>query len=891
MGHYTDLAFRYIKMKKVRSILTVLGVSISVMLLYIILNLGWSYVLNERADIRKNHDYEIVLFTENEGQIEKIGSDKHIKDYTVAKYYKYDYYSPVEYENAMYINTTNPYRMDAILEKFELEYGVSGIINDDLAQLYLQGSDGDIMHALILVYFLVAYIFAIFGVGIIRNSIQLTLFEQVKDFGNLRCIGSTKKQMENVIFWQGAIIEALGIIVGIMLGTVGSLIGGLLLEWSNTGFHILPVFFVVLAFMFDLYFAMKENAKLVTGMSPLSAIRGEYRVSPGKTDKHDKLSFKKNKFKKEKRGHRYLPEFLTKDVTFGKKKDKDYNKQSEEAKTKKRRIGLIGFVLIKLCGVEGEYAYKNLMRAPGRFFKVVTVMIFGVAAVIVLSCGALSVLRYDEKIQDMYGYYPVFVSWDIEASDKWSDVAYNIPYKKLDEEFKDIDSVTDAKRIYTDSVFVEDFDKDIECYLSDDFLENTQLDAWRNDIKQEVESKEGSDKDSMFYQNVLMNIEHAKVMGYDERDLARCEKELVEGTVDVSENGIIVVQNIYMHARSYSEEDENNDTMFQQLEMVKAMDCKLGDQIRLIDMAEFRKRIGNLTSVEERKKIEEYKRERNGLYNRNDGFTSSWEEDARNREEELSNYIDEYNYRIRKKQIDILEEMRQEGVYKTYTVEGILRHNPNGEGVDGDVSFIVPASHFHDVVGREDEYFSGMMYHFEPFSLRQYEKVDWMGIWDELSNADGSFGYMVSDYAVWESEKHNMRNMTIAAVLIVMFIVSMIIINYFINVASNIYMRRKEFAQLRVIGVSKKGLFKMVMLEGVIASLVSCVVGVLIGAGLSYVFIVWITRVFMYADYVFPWIPAIISVVVSVLLLCGAVYLPLKHMGNDVAEDLATAGE
>ena len=69
MIHYTDLAFRYIKMKKTRSVLTALGVSISVMILYIVLNLGWSYVLNERADIRSLHDYEIVLLTDNGEQI------------------------------------------------------------------------------------------------------------------------------------------------------------------------------------------------------------------------------------------------------------------------------------------------------------------------------------------------------------------------------------------------------------------------------------------------------------------------------------------------------------------------------------------------------------------------------------------------------------------------------------------------------------------------------------------------------------------------------------------------------------------------------------------------------------------------------------------------------
>lgn len=890
MENYTDLAFRYIKMKRSRSILTVLGVSISVMLLYIILNLGWSYLLNERAYIRKNHDYEMVLFTENEEQIENIGNDKRVKDYTVGRYYKYDYYSPVEYKNAMYINTKNPYRMDDLFEKLTSEYGVSGILNDDLAQLYLQGKDGDIMHVLILVYFMISYIFAIFGVGIIRNSIQLTLLEQVKDFGNLRCIGSTKKQTEAVIFIQGALLELFGIIAGVILGSIGSVIGGALLGWDNTGFHILPIIFVVVAFMFDLYFSMKENSKLVTGMSPVSAIRGEYRIFMKKRNDKNKRLLKKKRIK-EKKLNKHLPKFLTKDITFGKRKDKDHKKRSKEIKTKKRKTGLLGFVLIRLFGVEGEYAYKNLMRAPGRFLKVVTAMIFGVAAVMVLSCGVLSVLKYDEKIQDMYGYYPTFVSWDIGTADEWKDVAANIPYTKLNEEFKDQDTVTDAKRILMDTMYIEDYDDDMGCFFSDEYLKNMPYNDYINDIKQDIERKNKSGEDSLFYQYALMNMEGVCVIGYDEQDMARCENDLIAGTLDVSDDGIIVVENEYMIPSSFWENEDNSDIMFQPVELTKIYDYKLGDTIRLIDMAEYRKRLGDLISDEERKKIEEYERERDKLYSTNEGMVESWEEKAKEREEELSDYIDKYNRQLRIGQIDILESLRKEGVYKTYTVEGILRHNPNGQEASNSAQYIVPASHFHEVAGREEEYFSGMMYHFEPFSLKQYEKIDWMGIWDELNNGDYNFGYSVSDYSSWEHEKRDMRNNIIAAALIVMFIVSMIIINYYNNLASNIYMRRKEFAQLRVIGVSKKGLFKMVMLEGIVASVISCVIGLLVGAGLSYVFIVWVLRAFIYLDYVFPLVPAVISVVVSILLLCGATYLPFKHMGNDVAYDLMTAGE
>ncbi len=105
MYHFTDLAFRYIKMNKRRSLLTVLGVSISVMFLYMILNLSLSYLLNYRTYLRENFDYEMVFFTENEQQIKDILNDPEVKDGTIDDYYKYDYYNPVSYDNALYINT------------------------------------------------------------------------------------------------------------------------------------------------------------------------------------------------------------------------------------------------------------------------------------------------------------------------------------------------------------------------------------------------------------------------------------------------------------------------------------------------------------------------------------------------------------------------------------------------------------------------------------------------------------------------------------------------------------------------------------------------------------------------------------------------------------------
>lgn len=897
MEHYTDLAFRYIKMKKSRSILTMLGVSVSVMLLYIILNLGWSYVLNDRAKLREDQDYEIVLLTENREQINEIMADKRVKDATVGKYYVYDYYDPVTYPNATYINTTNPYRMDNILTELTEKYGVSGRLNKELATTYLQGEEGEVMYVLILVYFMIAYIFAIFGVGIIRNSIQLTLFEQIKDFGNLRCIGSTRKQMEHVIFMQGLILEAAGIVCGVIMGWIGSIIAGYMIGWNNTGFHILPVVFVVAAFMFDLYFSMKENAKLVTGMSPVSAIRGEYRIHLEKKGRERKKS-KKNELRK-KNGKKYDSDEIENNIREsdvrngniieGSEKISKNNIKKDKQKLridKKKSGGIFG----KIFGIEGEYAYKNLMRAPGRFFKVVSAMTFGVAAAIILSCGALAVVRYDSKIQGMYGYYPVYVCWYMNMAGNWQDAKARIPYTKIGEEINKLSSVTEAKRVFVDGAYVADYDRDLHSHFTDKYIDYTEIDEYREKWQKEAADRLEKGENAMFYQSVLAEMNRVNVVGYDEQDIARCKDDIIEGTLDVSNNGIIVVENDYIYTHEHEDEYEGGAIRFEKL-----YNYNIGDTINLIDMAEYRKRVNEITSPVKKEHDEKLK----SLSEQRDKAQRNGEDEVfQELQDEMDECDLEYNTFVRKCRIDIYDEMCEEGCYKTYTVEGILKNNPNGYTIADSPQIIVPVSHFHDTVGREKDFFTGMMYHFEPFTLRQYEQVDWMGIEEmgESLGEDGNAtfeydGFYTSGYAEWENVKRDLRNGLIAAALISMFLVAMIMINYINNTASNIYMRRKEFAQLRVIGVSKRGLFNMVMLEGIIASIISCVLGVMLGAGISYGLIMLIFVYFKDVEFVFPWIPAIISVIISAVILCGAVYVPLKRMPNDVAADLATAGE
>lgn len=115
-------------------------------------------------------------------------------------------------------------------------------------------------------------------------------------------------------------------------------------------------------------------------------------------------------------------------------------------------------------------------------------------------------------------------------------------------------------------------------------------------------------------------------------------------------------------------------------------------------------------------------------------------------------------------------------------------------------------------------------------------------------------------------------------------------LNILNTTASNLYLRRQEFAQLRAIGVSVRELRKMVMLEGVISVICANIVGDVLGFAVMMPLAKAALVLFM-VKLTFPIIGAVIGFVLSVLVMCGSIYIPMKRMSNQIADDLNAAGD
>lgn len=782
MTDYKMLAVYYLKHNKKRSITTIVGVVITVLVLFVLLNIALDYFLDQRTAAREEANYDLVLYTESQSQIDEIISREDIKSAYVGE--GYDYEKQAVCKSALYVNLNNPYKMSKTLKELKQAYNIAGEVNGGISLYYFNDGDDNIIFIAVMLVILFAYIFAIFGVGIIRNSIQLSLLEQIRDYGILRCIGATKGQLRTFIYIMGAILEIIGLVIGVALGYPLSAVVGFFLH-NSIGFHILPIIIILAVFLFDLYFVMQENCKFINRMTPVSAVRGEFRI------------------KKE--------------------------------KIKARGKGILG----RLFGMEGEYAYKSLMRNPGRFWKSVFAIGIGVAAVIVMmSCISMTgnVLKDAEK---HFGKYQLYFYNVIAPNSDAEAVMADLPSMEILEKIAAEENVTVVKRMYLSNVYATNPDA-VVGRLTDEYCNGTGMGSAGKDLYEKYKA-ENSGKTL----NIMTEI---ALTGYDEEDYKDLENRLIDGTLDISENGLVLI------GASEEVNKSEDDTLIEAITYghYTISDYKVGDTIDIVDPQKL------MALVKERQEEAE-KEEQAGKdpWAKYDGLS-----------------IPAFSQR----------ELIQAGDYKTYTIEGIVDIEEDGGAAGfGFLKMIVPLDHYFAITGMGEDEISGIKCHVEKnrISSNTLKLL-------ETASYDG--GYIGSGYETILYACAIVRKTIGYAALAVLFVVTLSGVNIVNTTASSLHLRRKEFAQLRVIGLPKKRLIYTVMLEGIATTVGANIVGIAVGMGIAY-YLYGFFKLFYPMDFMVPWLAMLCGVIASGLLLCGAVYVPLKSLPMDMASDLTTDGD
>lgn len=816
MTDYKKLAAYYLKASKKRCVITIIGVMITVIVLYAGLNIFYSYMLQQQKDVRKEADYEIVFLTDDQETLSQIASDDRVTQAYTGKYAVSEWetvngtdgkYVEKVYDNALYVNIGHPYRMAKIMNEMIEDYGVDAELNWNLSTWYLQDMEEG-FDVILIVVLLIAYIFAIFAVGVIRNTIQMFTLEQVKDYGILRCIGATKGQLSGIIYRMGAMLEIAGLLAGIVMGGIVSMILGFIFKIS-AGFHIIPMIPILITYLGDMYFVMRENAKLVTKMTPVSAVRGEYRI------------------KKE--------------------------------KLRRRGGGLMG----KIFGIEGSYARKSVLRNKGRFIKTVTAMVFSISA-IVLICSCWGQLRkYWKSTDEKFGDYQINLTSYSSATTSLEEAQSTLPSVEVFRELSRNNSVEESKKVYGCKADLVDTDS-YTGKITDEFRTKVTMGHYYGVYMDKLNGtgEASDDKDPEVTRSVAETmVNSTDVIGCDDSDLNHLTKYLTAGTTELSENGILVVAGGSFNSWDLMELEDTEDTLYDKSYHFDTYHFELGDTVQLVDFALYQKECLKAKEKIDQEFEKTQKEAGTTGDNDRDGGTVKNAEDRTSVRQEYVEY---------KK---IKDRLIAEGHYKTYKVEGILDLGAQVFGESSDRQIYMRRDDYFDLTGYGENDIAGMKYKVNLDSVSASSVTDMLSyIGDSLYGESMQLCVYLKSFVRY----------AIAAVLFIFVLSSVNIVN---TTAGNLHLRRKEFAQLRVIGMSRKRLLKTVMLEGVMTTVVANVLGFIIGIGLSY-------GVFMYLNMVIEagksiaWWAFGVGLVASGLIICGSIWLGIRDLPVAMVEDL-----
>lgn len=122
---------------------------------------------------------------------------------------------------------------------------------------------------------------------------------------------------------------------------------------------------------------------------------------------------------------------------------------------------------------------------------------------------------------------------------------------------------------------------------------------------------------------------------------------------------------------------------------------------------------------------------------------------------------------------------------------------------------------------------------------------------------------------------------------IALILFSISTINIINNNASSIYLRKTELAQMRVIGMTKKGLVKTLALEGIIVAGVATILGTVIGLLISYGIVKLMKFAFMELEFCFPLLGVVLVFFVTVLIMLISTAIPVAALNKNIVADLS----
>lgn len=112
--------------------------------------------------------------------------------------------------------------------------------------------------------------------------INFTLSSKVKQFGILRCIGATPKQIRNIVYKEVGILSVIIVIPGILIGYGSVILLANVLQskfsldtyGTSVGFYVIPTLIIALTSLFSIFIGALKPAIKASRVSPMEGIMG-----------------------------------------------------------------------------------------------------------------------------------------------------------------------------------------------------------------------------------------------------------------------------------------------------------------------------------------------------------------------------------------------------------------------------------------------------------------------------------------------------------------------------------------------------------------------------------------------------------------------------------------
>lgn len=633
-------------------------------------------------------------------------------------------------KSALVIEVSKKTKLSAALRELKALAPKDTVVENTYLIMMLGSGDFSQMAGLYVVLSIIIGIVVISTIAVIYNSFQISVVERIKQFGLLRAVGTTPKQIRKIVLREASVLAVIGVPIGLLLGIIAmncitfafKIIGGDSVFAIKTSISTTILAISAVVGLVSIYLSALIPAFFAGRISPLVAISSRNSIT------------------------------------------------KEKIKRRKNRL------IQKIFGFEGALASKNIKRSRKRY----RITVFSVVISVVLFITFKSFMDMTMTITNAPNE-----SKDVHFSVVRDNQATKEKLKLEDKMMEDIKNLDTVDKVY--GVY-DAFDFDAA-------------------VKKDSEVKEVKAIEGIYEETQGKSLIQGSLVVYDKDALEAAKKYLTDGTIDIEslnkENGVVII---------------NKNKIFngktKKSYMGPIANIKVGDEVEL-----------------------QY-------------FDASKE--------------------------DFKKEEFGKGIVKKVKVMAIVDGDPfNFRGNQAGLKMISTTQVAEVLSGTRN---------IKPVNLNikiKDVKSEERALTDIENVVKGNPSLnLINNIDQNRKEKTSMLMVQILVygfVIVVSLIGSVNIIN---TLTTNIILRKREFAALKSIGLTQRGLKKMITLEGLLYGIVGTIYGSIVGCLMSFVMYKGLGDVREF-PWTIPWNAVVIAGISAIIIGYLSVLSPLRRIKNE----------